>query len=351
MVNLARPFGRALSPRRLRQRRHVEHEITDLWRRLRIATALLVAVLIAGTVGYTILGLDLTDSLYQTVITVSTVGYREVGQVNDNYKYFTIVLILFGAGSVLYTLGVLIETLVEGRLTREFGRRRMERVIENMDRHTIVCGWGQVGQAISATLGAEGRDVVVIDRDIDAEVLDHHLIVGDATDDNVLRRAGLMHASSLVVALNGAADNVYVTLSARAAQPDIFIVARANDASAEPKLFQAGANRVVNPHQLGGAHMAALVTQPNVAEFLDIAMHDRELAVSIAEVTVAPGSSFANSSIESADLGGTTVLALREASGAFVHHPSPSRLLAVGDVIIALGTQAEHQQLRALAAA
>jgi len=335
----------------LRGRRHVEHEITDLWHRLRVATGLLAGVLIAGTVGYRSLGLSLTDSLYQTVITVSTVGYREIGPVDDNYKYFTMTLILLGAGSVLYTLGVLIETLVEGRLTREFGRRRMERVIENMDHHTIVCGWGQVGRAISATLGAEGRDVVVIDRDIDAQVQDHRLIVGDATDDNVLHRAGLMHAASLVVALNGAADNVYVTLSARAAKPDLFIVARANDASAEPKLFQAGANRVVNPHQLGGAHMAALVTQPNVAEFLDITMHDRELAVSIAEVTVAPGSMFANSPLAAADLGGTTVLALREASGAFVHHPEPSRLLQVGDVLIALGTQAEHDQLRRLAAA
>ena len=334
-----------------RRRRYRRHEDTDLWRRLRVAAAILVTVLIAGTTGYLILGLDFIDALYQTVITVSTVGYREVGDVDADYKVFTILLIMFGAGSVLYTVGVLLETLVEGRLPIEFGRRRMEQEIDELSGHIVVCGWGQVGRAISATLDAEGRDVVVIDRDVDVEPRGHMLVQGDATEDHVLERAGLARAASLVVALDSPSDNVYVTLSARNMAPHLFIVARATSALAEPKLYQAGADRVVNTHQLGGAHMAALVTQPNVAEFLDIAMNDREIAVTITELTIPEVSVMANRALGDCDLAHTTVLAVRERTGRFLHHPPSTLVLRPGDVLIALGTTDEHRQLRALAGA
>jgi voltage-gated potassium channel len=329
-----------------RRRRHARLSTTALWRRLQMAILILVGVLIAGTSGYLILGLGFIDSLYQTVITVSTVGYREVGEVDRSYQLFTVLLIMFGAGSVLYTIGVLLETLVEGRLGREFGRRRMEHDIDDLSDHIVVCGWGQVGQAISSTLAKEGRDVVVVDRRDDVAPLGDLHIVGDATNDGILTAAGIERASSLVVALDSAADNVYVTLSARALNHGLFIVARATSAGAEPKLYRAGANRVVNPHQLGGAHMAALVTQPNVAEFLDIAMRDRELAVTITEVTIPEGSHMLDQPLSACELGGVTVLALREQSGRFVHHPDLSMRASAGDVLIALGTDDEHAALR-----
>ena len=172
-----------------RRRRH-QRDDPDLWRRVQYAAATVVVVLLAGTIGYIILGLGFVDALYQTVITVSTVGYREVGDVDTGYKFFTIGLILLGAGSVLYTVGVLLETLVEGRITKEFGRRRMDQLIESMRDHTIVCGWGQVGQAISATLTTEGRGVVVIDRNPEINAADRLIVVGDATDDDVLPGLG-----------------------------------------------------------------------------------------------------------------------------------------------------------------
>lgn len=324
------------------------HEPATMWRRLRIAAGTVATILAAGTAGYLVLGLSFVDALYQTVITVSTVGYREIGDVDTTYQLFTIALIMLGAGSLLYTVGVLLETLVEGRLTQEFGRQRMQRSIENLRGHTIVCGWGQVGQAISASLFAEGSDVVVIDRDVEADLKEHLHVVGDATSDDVLNRANIEHASSMVVALNGAADNVYVTLSARAINAELFIVARANSSSAEPKLFQAGANRVVNPHALGGAHMAALVTQPHVAEFLDIAMNDRELSVRINEITVPDDSTMAEKSLSDCEFAGTTILAVRKESGTFLHHPEPSTILHAGDVLIALGTAKEQAGLRDL---
>lgn len=331
-------------------RRQSNHAKTDLWRRLQVAVAVLVSVLVAGTVGYLILGLDFVDAVYQTVITVSTVGYREVGAIDTPYQLFTIALIMFGAGAVLYTLGVLLETLVEGRLRREFGRRRMERTIDELSGHIVVCGWGQVGQAISVTLANEGRRVVVIDRREDIGLDGELYLVGDATEDGILSEAGIERAGALVVALDSAADNVYVTLSARALNAELFIVARATSPAAEPKLYRAGADRVVNPHHLGGAHMAALVTQPNVAEFLDIAMHDRELAVTITEFTVPEGSPLLARPLSDVELGGVTLLAMRDHTGRFQHHPDLSMTPAIGDVLIALGTDEEHEAMRSAGA-
>lgn len=329
----------------IRRSRH-RHQLnkSELWRRLQIAVGVLVGALAIGTAGYMALGLDFVDAIYQTVITVSTVGFREVGDVTRAYQTFTIAMIMLGAGAVLYTLGVLIETLIEGRITQEFGRRRMEKRIEGLQNHIVVCGWGQVGESISATLTEEGEDVVVVDRRED--VAEHHLrVIGDATNDSVLSEAGIERARALVVALDTDADNVYVTLSGRATRDNLFIVSRANNAYSEEKLFRAGADRVVNPHKLGASHMAALVTQPNVAEFLDITMNDRELAVSISELTVDATSALARLPLAEVDLAGNTVLAIRRADGSFDHHPDMAMPAGVGDVLIALGTASELRDL------
>jgi voltage-gated potassium channel len=334
----------------LGQRDVSRHQVSDLWRRLRIAAAVLVGILAVGTWGYVFLGLDVVDALYQTVITVSTVGFREVGDVQDvdtGYKMFTIGLIMVGAGAVLYTLGVLIETLLEGRLTHEFWRRRMERNIDQLSGHVIVCGWGQVGQAIVSTLTGEGKAVVVIDREDPPEMPEDQLrIVGDATEDSVLSEAGIDRADALVVGLDTDEANVYVTLSGRAANPKIFIVARANAPEAEAKIYRAGANRVVNPHRLGGAHMAALVSQPHVTEFFDITMADRELAVSISEIVVPAGSPLTQKPLAECDLAGTTVLAIRRSNGQFEHRPPESTVASPHDVLIVLGTDDELSEIR-----
>ena len=219
-------------------------------------------MIVVGTAGYAILGLSLLDAVYQTVVTVSTVGFRELGEVGHRYQLFTIVLILFGTGTALYTLGVLLETLFEGHLNDQFGRRRMQKEIDGLKAHIVVCGYGQVGQAIAAELSGGGREVVIVDRRDDLETEIPLVITGEATDDDVLARAGLGHARTLILALDSDTDNLYVTLTARTLRPDLFIVARANSETAEPKLRQAGANRVVNPHEIGGRRMAELALEP-----------------------------------------------------------------------------------------
>jgi voltage-gated potassium channel len=317
------------------------------------AALLLVAVLTVGTIGYALLGLSLLDSLYQSVTTVTTVGFRELSEPTVGFRVFTIVLVLLGAGTVLYTLGVLLEALVEGRLSDQWGRRRMQRELDELDGHVIVCGWGRVGRAIAANL--PGRPVVVIDRDPErVESVRGLSVEGDATDDEVLRSAGIERASALVAALSADADNLYVTLSARQLRPDLFIVARARMESAEAKLLQAGADRVVNPQSIGGARMAALVGQPHVAAFLDLVMHDGSLEFRLAEVDVVAGSPVVGQSLRDAhlrDTSGALVLAMRAADGTFRTNPPPDEVMAAGDVLIAIGTEVQLKALQALVAA
>jgi voltage-gated potassium channel len=322
------------------------------WRRLALALAILAGVCVVGTIGYVLLGFSLLDAVYQTVTTVATVGFREVEPLDTTGKIFTIFLILVGVGTALYTFTVVLETLIEGHLAELFGRRRMERQIGAMRGHVIVCGWGRVGRAISAELATAGTDLVVVDSDVTrVDAADVPAVLGDATDDHVLERAGLAHARALVAALDADASNLFVTLSARALRPDLFIVARARVQESEEKLRRAGADRVVNPQSIGGARIAAFVLQPHVTEFLDIVMHDHSLEFRLEEVRVPSGSVVAGQSIRDAhlrDRTGALVLAIRHEDGSFNTNPSPAETVEEGHVLIAIGTPSELTALTEL---
>jgi voltage-gated potassium channel len=325
------------------------------WRRLGMAILLLVVVLLGGTIGYLILGFTPLDAVYQTVTTVSTVGFREVEPLSRVGMVFTIVLILAGVGAALYAFSVLVETLIEGRLLDLLGRRRMQRTINDMSGHLIVCGYGRVGRAIIAEAAAAGRPLVVVDNDDDRLAgCAHPSIPGDATDDAVLTAAGIERAGALVAAVDSDAANAFITLSARAIRPDLFIVARARSATSEDKLVRSGADRVVNPQHIGGNRMAAFVLQPNVAEFLDVVMHEQSLEFRLEELPIDEGSPLAGSSLREAhirDRTGALVLALRRPDGHFVTNPTPETPIDAGFVLIAIGTQDELHALHLLASA
>lgn len=318
-------------------------------RRIQLALGLVLGLILAGTIGYVALGFSVLDAVYQTVTTISTVGFREVRPLHTAGKIFTIVLILAGVSTALYAFSVVLEMLVEGHLRRHFERRRMERNIARMTGHTIVCGWGRVGRAVGNYLSGQGADVVVIDLDA-ARVAQtpYPALVGDVTDDDVLHKAGLMRARALVAAINTDAENVYVTLSARELRPDLVIVARARTEESEPKLLRAGATRVVNPQRIGGQRIAAAALQPNVVEFLDVVMHDGSLEFRLEEVSIQPGSRLAGRTLYEAEIGdntGALVLAIRDPDGTFLANPPLQTTLDVGHVLIAIGT---GQQLSAL---
>jgi voltage-gated potassium channel len=312
-------------------------------RRIRLALSALGLVLLAGTVGYVILGFGWLDALYQTVTTVTTVGFREVRTLSVAGKVFTIVLILLGVGTALYTLSVLLEALIEGHLHRHLERRRMDRDIGRMTGHVIICGWGRVGRACAQYLVATEQPFVVVDRDQGRlDGLPYPLVVGDVTDDDVLIEAGIVKARALIAALNTDADNVYVTLSSRALRPDLVIIARARTETSKSKLVRAGANRAVNPQLIGGRRMAAFALQPHVAEFLDVVMHDESLEFRMEEVAVAHGSSVCGQTLREAALAertGVLLLALRPGAAApFAANPSPDTCLDHNSILIAVGT-------------
>ncbi len=275
-------------------------------RRIVVALLAVLAVLVLGSVGYIVLGFGPLDAVYQTVTTITTVGFS-VHPLHAAGKIFTIVLILAGVGTALYAFSVVLESLVEGHLRQHFERRRMERDIARMAGHTIVCGWGRVGRAVAGYLAGMGSEIVVVDLDADRVAdVPYPAVVGDVTDDGVLHRAGIMRARSLVAAINTDAENVFVTLSARALRPDLVIVARARTEASEPKLLRAGATRVVNPQRIGGQRIAAAASQPHVVEFLDVVMHDGSLEFRLEEIPVGDGSRLAGRTLREADVGETT---------------------------------------------
>ena len=322
----------------------------DPWRRLWLGIGVVAGVLVAGTVGYLLLGFSLLDALYQTVTTVTTVGFREVRPLSDAGRVFTMVLILVGVATVLYTFSLLMGALIEGQVRELFGRRRMERQISRMSGHVIVCGFGRVGRNIADYVSKAGQPVVVVDRDAQRVLsVPYPVVVGEATEDGVLYEAGIQRARVLVTALTTDADNLFVTLSGRAIRPDLFIVARARLEDSEDKLTRAGADRVVNPQSIGGQRMAAFVLQPHVAEFLDVVMHDGTLEFRLEEVALPAGSPLAGASLRDAhirDRTGALILALRDGDGSFTTNPSPETALAAGQILIAIGTET---QLKALA--
>jgi len=321
------------------------------WRRFEVAVGLLLAVLAFGTCGYVLVGLGPFDAFYQTAITVSTVGYREVGppdEIDHAYRVFTLMLVLVGATSLVYTASVLLETLVEGSLDNGFRRRRMQRQIDKLTDHVIVAGWGRVGRSIAGYARRHGIDVVVVEEDAGEAPDDLPIVIGDATEDETLLAAGIERAAALIAALATDTDNLSLTLTARSLCADLLIVARVAEARNERKFTRAGANRVVNPYEIGGSRMAAIAFRPHVAEFLDEVIQAEDHDVDIHEMVVAEGSR-----ADGAHLGELTttdgppalVIAIKGADGHYISNPSTGRTLAAGEILIAVGSVAQIERL------
>jgi voltage-gated potassium channel len=316
----------------------------DPLRRLKVALWLLVAVIVIGTAGYVVLGITLLDAAYQTVTTITTIGFREVVpfDAHPELKIFTMVLALVGVGVALYTLSLLLESVIEGQVGNAWGRRRMQRQIGQLEGHAIICGYGRVGRATAHELSRTGEVVLVVDTDPERFVdCPYPHIVGDATRDEVLREAGIMLARTLVATLDSDAASLYVVLTAAALNPSARVLARARTDEAESKMLRAGADRVVNPQRLGGNRIAAFATQPDVVDFLDVVMHEGSLEFRMEDVEVHHGAPLSGSTVaqwRSREGRTPLLLALRQRGGDFVTNPDPGLVIRDGDVLIAVGT-------------
>lgn len=312
-------------------------------RHVRIWLAVIVTVVVVGSLGYVVLlNWSVGDALYMTVMTVTTVGFREVRELDGIGRAWTMLLAVSGVAIIFGSIGIVAETILSEVASGRQERRHMEDAVKAQRGHFILCGYGRVGSTVARELAHAHVSFVVIDSDADslaAAARDGFLVVdGDATRDDVLLRAGVDRARGLITTVDSDANNVYVTLSARAINPGLFIVGRANQEGAEVKLLQAGANRAVSPYARAGRQIAELATRPRVADFIDFALSHGDLAFSIEEVEVVEDGPLVGRTVASLTAEGAHLLAIVRESRGYEPNPPPERELQAGDGLILSGT-------------
>ena len=329
----------------------------SLWRRSSVRRILqgflaVFVVTVFGVVGYVALGWTPFDALFMVVITISGVGYGEVRQMSTTAeRVHSMLLIGLGMLAVAYTIAGFVQFLAEGEIERLVGHQRMRRQIDTLTGHTIVAGFGRVGGLVSEELAAAGLPFVVIEvspeRINEVERLGFLHVVGDATEESVLREAGLERAQTLVTAMPSDALNVYITLTARQMNHAVMIIARAELPSTQKKLRQAGANHVVLPAAIGAHRIVSLLTNPTAVEFVELVTTRSSLAIEMDEIPVKEGSPLAGHSLRDADVGrrtGVIVIAVKRADGRVEFPPTGDEPFGRGDSIVVLGRRANLDQ-------
>lgn len=322
-------------------------------RRLTVAFSIFFAVMLIGATGYVVIeGWSFFDGLYMTVITMGSVGYREIHVMDPAGRVWTMLVIISGIGALGFAVVTMTDFLVEGHFSGFMEGRRMQRRIADLSGHHVVAGLGRVGSVVGDELEAQGSPFVIIDDSEDAiERAREHgwaWVKGDATEESVLREAGIVKARSLTTALDSDAANVFATLTARGIAPGLFIVARATAPTAEGKLLRSGADRVITPTEIGGRRMAAMVMRPNVVDFLDVVTRGHDIELKLEEIVLSPGDPYEGRSIADAHIRSETgvyVLAVHGVDGSVNSNPDPETVMVAGDRLVVLGTERQLQSL------
>jgi voltage-gated potassium channel len=307
--------------------------------------------LVGAVVGYILLGCPILDSIYMVVITVFGIGYSEFCPISPIQRIFTIFVIVAGYSSAAYTVGGFIQMITEGEIKQVLEHRRKARDLASLEQHTIICGYGRIGQVLARKLAEADQDFVIIDHNPErlaaAEENGHRIYQGNATDEQTLLSVGIGRAKVLATVLPDDASNVFITLTARGLNPTLEIVARGEMPTTEKKLRLAGADHVVSPASISGMRMANLITHPNTLEFLD-QNEERtrlnellaQIDVQVDELTIPPNSPLVGKTIGDLEVRGKgtfIVVALRKAHGEIITHPDHGLPLAARDVVIVLG--------------
>ncbi len=322
-------------------------------KRIKWAIIFLLSVFVIGIGGYMVIeGWNFFDSLYMVVITLATVGFGETHPLTFHGRIFTIVLILVWAGIGFYALSSIIQPIIEGEIRKVLGRKKLEKEIRNLKDHYIVCGFGRMGSYISRELRNASVPYIVIEKDEHLreklERENYLYLYGNASEDEVLIEAGVKKARGLVAVVASDADNVYITLTARQLNPNLFILARSTNESSERKLQQAGANKVISPYQMGAVRMVQAILRPAVVDFIEIAFHGKSMELQCEEFLVKPNSSLVGSSLQEAEIRknlGVIIVAIKETSGKMVFNPSRDVRINAGDTLITLGEKKDLVRL------
>lgn len=313
--------------------------------RLRLSLFLLFTIIVSGTTCYVFLeDMTLIEAFYMTMITISTVGFSEVKPLSDIGRLLTVIIIISGICVLTYTLGQAAQMFIEGELRLLLGRKKLEKKISTLKDHYIICGYGRIGGTIAQELIKENIPLVVIEQNpqqIELLEENHFLYLNmDATEEEVLLKAGLQRARGLVTTVSSDSDNVFIALTAKGLRPDIFILARASDPKNETKLLRAGASRVVCPYLMGGRRMAEILRKPTVVDFIDQTMMNDELGLKMEEAVISPSSPLIGKTLVGSNLRqdfGVIVVAIKKISNEMIFNPLPTEHLDAGDVIVVIG--------------
>jgi voltage-gated potassium channel len=310
-----------------------------------IIVALLAFIIAAGTIGFEIIeGWSFMDALYMTVITIATVGYQEIRPLGDTGRLFNMILIFFGLGTTTYVAASVVRFMVEGRIRAIMGRRRLDRRIDRLKGHYIICGYGRIGRILCQTLQQKPVALVAIEKSAELIPLmeqDRVLFVqGDSTSEEVLQRAGIARAKGLVAVLGTDTDNVFLVLTARQLAPQLMIIARASREDSKSKLRAAGANIVESPYEMGAFRLAQRIMRPAVTSFLDSAFSEVRKDIQMEELTVSGTSPLAHLSLKDSGIRqkfNLIIIAIKSTDGAMLFNPSFETTIRPGDTVIAVG--------------
>ena len=330
--------------------------MTRVQRQFIVSLMLIAVVILIGTAGYMLIeGWAMFDALYMTVITITTVGYGEVHKLSHSGQVFTLFLIVFGVGTILYTFNNAARIVIEGEIQEIFGRRKVEKKIRELKNHYIVCGYGRMGSVICRELKEKGARFVVVEKEtaaIEGSEAEALFVKGDATKDEVLREAGIERAKGLISVLPTDAENLYVVLSAKVLNPDLNIVARAGEEGSEQKLLRAGADRVVSPYHIGGLRIAHTVLKPSVVDFIEFATRSGNIDLQMEEIYVREGAGIAGSTLDQCGIGrelGIIIVAIKRTGGDMKFNPTFKTVIKPGDILIALGETTKLKILEEMA--
>jgi len=317
---------------------------------------LFLALFIFGTAGYVMIeGWDVIDSMFMTTITLATVGYSEVNAISPEGRIFTVILIIFGVSLFLYIAGNTVQFLVEGRIRVILGRRKLEKTISRLSDHYIICGYGRVGRGLCQYLLQKNLTVLVVEKDetcIPAMEDDHiPYIIGEANEEENLEKAGITRARGLLSVLGSDPNNVFVVLISKQLNPNLFVVARANQEMSKKTLESAGADKVISPYDLGARRMAHAILRPTVIDFLEMAFADKDTDINFEEIPVAANCKLANTTLMESQIRkdlDVLIIAIKKVDGTMEFNPKPDSLIQEGDTIITVGQEANLKQLECL---
>ncbi len=338
--------------------------IKNIPKKLRNIVIIVIVVILIGTVGFKIIGgkdKSFLDALYMTAITITTVGYGDVIGLDDKPfgKLFTIVYVFIGAGTIAYLFTTLAAYVIEGEMKKVFRRRKMEKHIAKMKDHYIVCGIGMVGLYITHELFLTKRPVVAIDVDenkldlFKANNLNIDLIVGDATENEILWKAMIEHAKGLFATTDSDNDNIVISLTARQLNPALRIISRCNDTKNVDKVKRAGADAVVALNYIGGLRMASEMIRPHVTSFLDMMLRDKDSPMRVEEIHIPAHSPYIGKPVKDIDfkgIGNMLLISARKTNGEWIYNPYPDTIVEKGMSMIIIATPEEKSLLMAVIA-